>query len=102
MPETTGGGPLGGTRAQTMQRLQVGIALLVGILLIVGLASVIEERALESDKLAVPEAAATVAPAPTPSANDPLADAGVVPDLPAETGPAADAETDTPADPPQP
>lgn len=76
--------PLGGTRAESMQRLQVGVSLLLGIILIVGLANVIEERAKQSDQGVVPEAAATVAPTETAApANDPLADAGVVPDLPA-------------------
>lgn len=76
--------PLGGTRAQALQRLQVGGSLLIGIILIVGLANVIEERLKQSDEAAVPEAAATVAPPPASApANDPLADAGVVPDLPA-------------------
>jgi len=77
--------PLGGTRAEAMQRLQVGASLLLGIVLIVGLANVIEERAKQSDKTVVAEAAATVAPtAAAAPANDPLADAGVVPDLPAQ------------------
>jgi hypothetical protein len=80
--------PLGGTRGQALQRLQVGVSLLLGIVLIVGLANVIEQRAQDADKGAVPEAAATVAPSPASSANDPLADAGVVPDLPAEDAPA--------------
>lgn len=76
--------PLGGTRAQAMQRLQVGGSLLLGIILIVGLANVIEERAKQSDEAVVPEAAATIAATPSNApANDPLADAGVVPDLPA-------------------
>ena len=74
-----------GARSQALQRLQVGGSLLIGIVLIVGLANVIEERAKQSDQAVVPEAAATVAPAPAqPAAKDPLADAGVVPDLPAE------------------
>ncbi|TCJ38211.1 hypothetical protein [Parafrankia sp. BMG5.11] len=78
--------PLGGTRAQSLQRLQVGASLLVGIVLIVGLANVIEERAKQSDRSAVPEAASTVAPTTAViPANDPLADAGVVPDLPDAT-----------------
>lgn len=77
-------GPLGGTRAQAMQRLQVGISLLFGIVLIVGLANVIEERAKQSEQTAVPQAASTVAPAAAAPVSDPLADAGVVPDLPAE------------------
>jgi hypothetical protein len=74
-----------GARSQALQRLQVGGSLLIGIVLIVGLANVIEERAKQSDQEVVPEAAATVAPARTQgTAKDPLADAGVVPDLPAE------------------
>lgn len=77
--------PLGGTRAQALQRLQVGASLLVGIILIVGLANVIEDRAKQSEQSVVPESAATVAPDTTgATANDPLADAGVVPDLPSE------------------
>lgn len=80
--------PLGGTRTQALQRLQVGVSLLVGIVLIVGLANVIEERAKLSEETAVPEAAATVEPAAVAApAVDPLADAGVVPDLPAEDSP---------------
>jgi len=75
--------PLGGTRAQSLQRLQVGVSLLLGIILIVGLANVIEERAKQSEAAAVPQVAESVAPSPQASANDPLADAGVVPDLPA-------------------
>lgn len=84
-PDAVPLGPLGGTRAQSLQRLQVGVSLLLGIVLIVGLANVIEERAKQSEKAAVPQAAAGAAGPPTPAANDPLADAGVVPDLPAET-----------------
>lgn len=83
--------PLAGTRAQALQRLQVGVSLLLGIVLIVGLANVIEDRAKQSDDSAVPEAAATVAPSPTTTAKDPLADAGVVPDLPAEAAPSSTA-----------
>lgn len=82
--------PLAGSRAQALQRLQVGVSLLLGIVLIVGLANVIEERAKQSDTGVVPEAAATVAPAGASlPGSDPLADAGVVPDLPAEPTPAA-------------
>ncbi len=76
--------PLAGTRAQALQRLQVGVSLLLGIVLIVGLANVIEDRANQSEETAVPEAAATVAPSPMTTAKDPLADAGVVPDMPAQ------------------
>lgn len=87
-PDDPAAAPLGGTRAQALQRLQVGASLLVGIVLIVGLANVIEERAKLSEQEAVPEAAATVEPAASTAAPvDPLADAGVVPDLPAEDAP---------------
>jgi hypothetical protein len=75
--------PLGGTRAQSLQRLQVGVSLLLGIILIVGLANVIEERAKQTEAAAVPQAAISPVPAAAASSNDPLADAGVVPDLPA-------------------
>ncbi|MGN6500257.1 MAG: hypothetical protein ACTHKM_08915 [Tsuneonella sp.] len=79
------GAPLGGTRAQAIQRLQVGRSLLGGVILLVGLATAIEDRAKQTDAAAVPQAAASGAKAAsaTPQ-NDPLADAGVVPDLPAE------------------
>ena len=60
------------------------MSLLLGIILIVGLANVIEDRATQTENASVPEAASTVAPSPESTANDPLADAGVVPDLPAE------------------
>jgi hypothetical protein len=80
--------PLGGTRAQALHRLQVGVSLLLGIVLIVGLASVIEQRAKQAEDASVPQAAATVEPtAPASSAVDPLADAGVVPDMPATANP---------------
>ncbi len=90
LPETseeTARAPLGGTRAQGLQRLQVGVSLLLGIVLIVGLAHVIEERANQSADAVAPEAAATLAPADAqPPGTDPLADAGVVPAEPAATG----------------
>lgn len=77
--------PLGGTRAEAIHRLQVGLSLLGGVILLVGLANVIEDRAKQTDAERVPEAAATVAAKPDqPAQSDPLADAGVVPDLPAE------------------
>lgn len=80
--------PLGGTRSEAIQRLQVGLSLLAGVVLLVGLANVIEDRAKQTDAASVPEAAATVTTVPTPTGQrDPLADAGVVPDLPAEPTP---------------
>ncbi len=75
--------PLAGTRPQAMRRLQVGLVGLATMILLVGLASVINERASESEAARVPEATATIVPKDTPvPSTDPLADAGVVPDLP--------------------
>ncbi|MCP5395956.1 MAG: hypothetical protein H6918_04350 [Sphingomonadaceae bacterium] len=85
--------PLGGTRAESMQRLQVGVAGLAAILLMIGLASVITDRARETEASTVPEAASTTEPSATPAPkSDPLAEAGVVPDLPAEPAPTATQE----------
>lgn len=85
--------PLGGTRAQAMHRLQIGLGGLGAIVLIIGLANVIMDRANLTEAAAVPDAASTVAPEP-PAApqNDPLADAGVVPDLPTEPTPSPSRE----------
>ena len=91
--------PLAGTRSQSIQRLQIGLAGLGTMLLLVALANVIMERAKQTDAAAVPEAAATVAPSPTPAANDPLADAGVAPDVGAP--PQAATSTPTVIDPDQ-
>lgn len=74
-------------RAVTIQRLQVGLIGLGSMVLLVGLANVIQDRARLAEELSVPEAAPTVAPAEPPALSDPLADAGVVPDLPAEPTP---------------
>ncbi|HTN15944.1 MAG TPA: hypothetical protein VL094_14165 [Sphingomonadaceae bacterium] len=74
-----------GTRAEAIKRMQIGIAGLTGIILLVGLANIIRDRANESELAAVPEAAPTVSThAPHAPAKDPLADAGVVPELPAD------------------
>lgn len=84
------GAPLGGTRAEAMQRLQVGISGIVVMLLLVGLADVIRDRAQQTDAAAVPEAAATVEAEPVDAPQtDPLAEAGVVPELPAEPVPSS-------------
>lgn len=76
--------PLAGTRDQSMQRLKVGLGGLLAIIVAVGLATLIDERAQQIDATAVPQAAATVEPSTSAPKNDPLANAGVVPDLPAE------------------
>lgn len=84
--------PLGGTREEAMQRLQIGIGGFVAIVILVGLASLIQGRADETQRSAVPEAAATTEPEDVPSQPDPLVEAGVVPDLPASPSPTATQE----------
>jgi hypothetical protein len=78
-----------------MQRLQIGISGIVMMILLVGLASIIQDRAAESDATTVPAAAPTTEPTQAPPQNDPLAEAGVVPDLPVQPTPTA-AATPTP------
>lgn len=76
--------PLGGTRRQRMQRLQIGLVGLGAMVLLVGLANILIMSAQRNQAAAVPEAVPTVAPQKASSpARDPLADAGVVPDFPA-------------------
>jgi hypothetical protein len=74
--------PLGGTRQQRLQRLQVGLLGLGAVLLLVGLANIIISSARESEVAAVTDLPpATAEDLPQPKARDPLADAGVAPDL---------------------
>jgi len=75
--------PLSGTRSQAMQRLQIGLFGLAAMILLVSLANIILTNAQQNEARVVPEAAPTVA-ADVKSApvRDPLADAGVVPDMP--------------------
>ena len=85
----TSDAPLAGTRTQAMQRLQIGLSGLAAMILLVALANIIMDRAQESDELAVPEAAPTMAITDEPvETRDPLADVGVVPGLPASPTPA--------------
>lgn len=74
----------GQARAEAVQRLQVGMFGIGAMVLLVGLASIIGGQAELNDDLAVPEAAPTTEPAPAPAQANPLADAGVVPDIAAE------------------
>ena len=57
---------------------------IVMMILLVGLASIIQDRAAETDATTVPAAAPTTEPTQAPPQNDPLVEAGVVPDLPAQ------------------
>lgn len=83
--------PLGGTRAEAVQRLQVGLSGLAAMVLLVGLANIIQDRARVTEEMAVPDAAPTTEPTAQAQQRDPLADAGVVPDLPIETAPVVQA-----------
>jgi len=84
-------------RAQAVHRLQVGLFGLAGMLLLVGLANIIMDRArLSGDAPAASTAASQTAAKLDPSAaaasqaSDPLADIGVIPDMPAgDQSPAA-------------
>jgi hypothetical protein len=86
-------------RAEAMQRLQVGVFGIGAMVLLVGLASVIGGQAERNDQLAPPEAAPTTEPSAAPAQNNPLADAGVVPDIAAQPSPSPSAG---PADLPSP
>lgn len=77
--------PLGGTSDQSIQRLQVGLFGLAAMVLLVALANIIRNNADQNEATVVPEAApAVVAKKQADAARDPLADAGVLPDAPAE------------------
>lgn len=78
------GAPLGGTKAEASQRLQIGLFGIGSMIVLVGLASVIGTQADRTEDSAVPEAAPTTEPSEAPSQRDPLADAGIVPEIPAE------------------
>ncbi|WP_347303270.1 hypothetical protein V5740_01200 [Croceibacterium sp. TMG7-5b_MA50] len=69
-------------RRQTLQRVQIGLLGLAAMILLVALASIIMRNAEENRALVVPQAAPTViVTPPPPPVSDPLADAGVVPDM---------------------
>lgn len=74
----------GARRERTIQRLQIGITGIVMMILLVGLASIIQNRAAETDATTVPAAAPTTEPTQAAPQNDPLVEAGVVPDLPVQ------------------
>ncbi|GMN03210.1 hypothetical protein [Erythrobacter sp. MTPC3] len=79
--------PLGGTRAEALQRLQVGLFGIFAMMLLVGLASIIGSQAELTEAEAVPDAAPTTEPTEAAPQRDPLVDAGVVPDIPTEPSP---------------
>ena len=74
--------PLGGTRSEALRRLQMGAIGVVAVLLLIGLASIIKDRATQTESTAVAGAAATRSPGASTGAADPLAEAGVIPEMP--------------------
>ncbi|MEL7198996.1 MAG: hypothetical protein AAGL10_11840 [Pseudomonadota bacterium] len=76
--------PLGGTRSEAVQRLQAGLLGICTMILLVGLASIIGTQVELAEQAVVPDAAPTTEPTEAPAPVDPLADAGIVPDIPAE------------------
>ena len=75
--------PLAGTNSQSIQRLQVGLFGLAAMVLLVALANIIRNNAEQNQATVVPEAAPSVAQQKAKAVTDPLADAGVVPEAPA-------------------
>ncbi|AOL24349.1 hypothetical protein Ga0102493_11206 [Erythrobacter litoralis] len=93
------GAPLGGTRTEAMQRLQIGVFGICAMILLVGLASIIGSQADLVEESAVPDAAPTTEPTAVPTQRDPLADAGVVPPTEPDPQPAAEPEPHSQAGP---
>ncbi len=81
------GAPLGGTRSEAAQRLQVGLFGIGSMVLLIGLASALGNQADLTEEGSVPDAAPTTEPTEAAPQRDPLVDAGIVPDLPPEPSP---------------
>lgn len=75
----------GESKAESTQRLQIGLFGLGSMVLLIGLATIIGNQADLTQESSVPQAAPTTEPIEVPTQSNPLADAGIVPDLPAET-----------------
>jgi hypothetical protein len=94
-PGAQAGGPpvaaSGGAKAEALRRLQTGAMGVVAVLLLIGLASIIKDSATQAESTTVPGAAPTTAPGAPPTAADPLAQAGVVPEI---SGSPTDAQTE--------
>ncbi|MBO9519401.1 MAG: hypothetical protein J7493_15160 [Porphyrobacter sp.] len=91
--------PLVSGRSQAVQRLQIGLFGLAAMVLLVGLANILINNADRNQARVVPEAAPTIAAQPkSEQASDPLAEAGVVPDMPAAQEPVQKAQVDATQD----
>lgn len=86
-------------RAQSVQRLQVGLLGLAAMLLLVGLANIIMERARQADDASGVKTEEVANTGKTAPKNDPLADIGVVPSAaPSTPAPSPTALPDASAD----
>ena len=101
-PELEPATPPSEARQEAVQRLQIGFFGIAAMVLLVGLASIIGNQAELTKEEAVPEAAPTTEPSPTPTQANPLADAGVVPDIAADPTPAPSVPLDLPPPSPSP
>ncbi|MEE4152670.1 MAG: hypothetical protein V2I27_00770 [Erythrobacter sp.] len=86
--ESPGGALSEAGRGETIQRLQIGVTTLAVMLTMIALASILGTQAKLAEEAAVPDAAPTTEPTAAPAQRDPLADAGVVPDIPTDDEPA--------------
>ena len=77
--------PPGKLRSEAVRRLQIGLAGVLTMILMVSLANIIRDRANDTEQTTVPNPVASSEEATNP-AKDPLADAGVVPELPDPSG----------------
>ncbi len=100
--EVDAGIPANIARTEAIQRMQVGLFGIGTMVLLVGLASIIGSQADMAEQSAVPEAAPTTEPTTAPTQANPLADAGVVPDIAAQPSPSpAPSPLDLPPSQPQ-
>ena len=84
-PEGMAPPPIRIPRSQSIQRLQIGLSGLAAMVLLVGLASIVKDRVDQTEETVIAEAGDVPEVVDEPALqSDPLADAGLVPDLPAE------------------
>jgi hypothetical protein len=88
--------PANAERKEEILRLQIGVFGIAAMMLLVGLASIIGNQAERAESTAVPEAAPTTEPVTAPTQANPLADAGVVPDIVADPSPSPAVPLDVP------
>lgn len=87
-------------RSESVQRLQIGLSGLAAMILLVSLANIILDQAREAEQHAVGDDPAVPVQdtPPPPPAKDPLADAGVAPEIAASPAPAASPPPDAALD----